>query len=244
MKNSSVEWKLFNSIAAVCVISAMLVMLMEIMLTALPDGARIQLSIQQILEMYNRNWFMGMRYMGLMNLFYATLMMPVFYALYGVHKDSNKIFVSFALLIALLGYSIFISDNVSLPILELSKKFSAASEGDKMALITATEALFAKGASHTPGTFPGIFLNLISSFLFSIIMIKGKQFKKVTGIIGVTSSILLLVFEIMSSFIPTLYDFAMIFAMIGGISALIWNIAVGMELIKLNRKCENSKEKE
>ncbi|MBN2737386.1 MAG: DUF4386 family protein [Spirochaetales bacterium] len=236
MEKRLMEWKRFNLIGAVCVFSAMFVMLMEIFLTSLPDGARIQLTSQQLLEMYNRNWFMGMRYMGLINIIASTLMIPVYYSLYGVHRDSNKVFAGFALVIAIISYAVFLSDNVSFPILELSKKYSAASESEKLLLVTATESLFAKGASHTPGTFPGFLLGQLGSILFNIVIIKGKQFKKIIGIIGTIAFSFLLIFEILSSFITSHYQQAMIFAMMGGISAITWYVLIGLEFLKLHKK--------
>lgn len=214
----------------------MFVMLMEIFITALPDGARLQLTSHQLLELYNRNWFMGMRYMGLINIIASTLMIPVFYSLYGAHRNSNKVFAEFALLVALISYAVFLSDNVAFPILELSKKYSIANESEKILLITATEALFSKGASHTPGTFPGFLLGQVGGILFSIVIIQGNIFNKITGIIGIIAFTFLLIFEILSSFISSLYQQAMIFAMIGGISALTWYVFVGVELLKLNNK--------
>jgi hypothetical protein len=227
------EWKLFHKISAFCVFLAFFIMLAEIFITALPDGARVQLSAKELLEMYNRNWFMGMRYMGLMNIFATTLMIPVFLSFFAIHKKSNKEFAICSLVICLLSYTIFMSDNVSFPILNLSKKYLITNlESEKVMIISAAEALIAKGASHTPGTFPGFLLAQIGSILFCTLMVVGKKFRKKTGIIGIIAFTFLLIFEVLSSFISSLYNQAMIFAMIGGISALTWYIFVGFELLR------------
>jgi hypothetical protein len=63
------EWKTFYFIGAICVYAAMLVMLAEILITALPDGSLVESTAANLLEIYNRNCFIGMRYMGLMNIF-------------------------------------------------------------------------------------------------------------------------------------------------------------------------------
>lgn len=234
------EWKNFYFIGAICVFAATIVMLAEIFLTALPDGARVQLTSQQLLEMYNRNWFMGMRYMGLMNIIATSLMIPVFFSLYGVHRNTHGVLAAFALILALISYAVFLSDNVALPVLHLSQKYAVASEIDRTTILTATETLFSKGASHTPGTFPGFALGLIGSILFSIVITKGKIFKRITGIVGLVAFSFLLLFEIVSSFIGALYDQAMIFAMIGGLSAIIWYLLIGRELAQHARKTKGS----
>jgi hypothetical protein len=238
MDNTSNEkqWQKMYLIGAVSSFTAMLVMIAEIFITALPDGAPVQLTMTKLLEMYNRNWFMGMRYMGLMNIFASTLLIPVFISLYGVHRKTNRLFAPIALIISLIGYIIFMSDNVAFPILELSRKYSLSdSESEKMMILSAVEALFAKGASHTPGTFPGFFIGQIASIFFCIVIISGKIFKKKTGIIGLIAFIFLLIFEIVASFIKSLFNQAMIFAVIGGISAIIWYILVGLELINASK---------
>jgi hypothetical protein len=233
------EWKKMYLIGSVSTFIAMLVMIAEIFITALPDGAPVQLTMTNLLDMYNRNWFMGMRYMGLMNIFASTLMIPIFISLYGVHRKTNGLFAFFALVISIIGYTIFMSDNVAFPILELSRKYSLSNlESDKMMIVSATEALFSKGASHTPGTFPGFFMGEIASILFCVVILSGNIFKKKIGIIGLIAFIFLLIFEIISSFINSLYNQAMIFAMIGGISAIIWYVFVGLELLKISKTNE------
>jgi len=183
---------------------------------------------------------MGMRYMGLMNILASTLMIPVFISLYGVHRKTNGLFAFFALITSLISYAIFMSDNVAFSILELSRKYSLSNmDNEKMMIVSATEALFARGASHTPGTFPGFFIGELGSILFCIVLIIGNIFKKKTGIVGLIAFTFLLLFEIISSFINSLSIQALIFALIGGISAIIWYILIGIELIKISKRKEN-----
>jgi hypothetical protein len=235
--NNDQQWKYFYRVGAISVFAAMFVMLTEMFITVLPDGTVTENTITFLLEMYQRNWFMAMRYMGLMNIFATSLMIPVFFALYGIHRKTSGVFAAFALIISLLSYVIFMADNVSFPILHLSQKYSPSNtESEKMIIIAAVEALFAKGASHTPGTFPGFFIGEIGSILFCIVMIIGNVFKKITGIIGLVAFTFLLIFEIMSSFINRFSNIAMIFVMIGGISALTWYVLIGLELIKASKR--------
>jgi len=230
------HWKRFYKTGAISVFLAIVVMLTEIFLTALPDGARVELTIEQLFDMYHRNWFMAMRNMGLMNIIASTLMLPVYFALYGLYRNNLKVFVSFSLILSFVGYSIFMSDNASFAFLELAGKyFREISDKDKTILLAAGEALFAKGASHTPGTFPGFFIGEITGILFSIIILIGGVIKKSTGVIGLIGFSFLLIFEVISSFIGTLFEEAMIFAMIGGILTLVWYVLIGLGLLKNSR---------
>ena len=174
--------------------------------------------------------------MGLMNIFATSLMIPVFFALFGLHREKMLVFSGLALIIHIVGYAVFMADNTSFAFLELANKYaSAGSESERAILISAGEALFARGASHTPGTFPGFLIGEISSIFFSIIILRGGMLKKAIGIIGIISFSFLLIFEVVSSFISSLFDEAMIFAMVGGILTLVWYVMVGAGLWKHSR---------
>ncbi len=238
MDNNIVEkhWKLLYKIGAIMVFLAVLVMLTEIFLTALPDGNRVELTIEQLFDMYNRNWFMAMRYMGFINIIASTLMLPVFFSLYGLYRHNLKVFASFSLILSFIGYAIFMADNTTFACLELAEKyFKEISDTNKTILLAAGEALIAKGASHTPGTFPGFLIGQTAGIFFSIIILNGRVLKKSTGIIGLIGFSFLLIFEVISSFIGTLFYEAMIFAMIGGIMTLVWYVLIGLGLLKNSR---------
>jgi hypothetical protein len=62
------HWMFLYKIGAISVFLAVLVMLTEIFLTALPDGSRAELTTKQLFNMYIRNWFMAMRNIDLLTL--------------------------------------------------------------------------------------------------------------------------------------------------------------------------------
>ena len=234
LNRNELQWKNIYRIGAICVFSAALVMITEILLTTLPDGARDLSTLPELFEMYERNWFMAMRYMGLINIIATTLMIPVFFSLYGLHRERHNVYAGLILLLYIAGYTIFMADNSSFAMLELSRKYElASSESMKSSLLSAGEALFAKGASHTPGTFPGFFIGELTSILFCVIMLNGKVFRRITATMGLIGFLFMFIFEVCSSFIPLLYDTSMIFAMLGGISIIIWYIMMGLKLFKV-----------
>lgn len=233
------RWKALYRIGAVCVFFALIVMVTEIFLTALPDGSRATAGTSTItgwFDLFERNWFMAMRNLGLINIIATTLMIPVFLSLFGLHRKENGAFAGLSLILFIVGYAIFMSDNTAFPMLALSGKYAIAdSESQRVMLSAAGEALIVKGSSHTPGTFPGFFLSQLASISICIVILKGKVFKKMTGIMGIIGFGFLFVFEVLSSFIPALFDTAMIFAMIGGISAIVWYVMLGLGLLKASK---------
>ena len=55
---------------------------------------------------------------------------------------------------------------------------------------------------------------------------------------GITGFTLLMIFEVISSFVPSLNEFGMVIAMGGGILNVIWMILLGWKLIQLARQEE------
>jgi hypothetical protein len=235
------QWKLIYQIGAVCAFLAFLVMAAEMGITFLPDGAREILSIQDLFDLYTRNWFMGMRFMGLMNIFATTLMIPTMVAILGVHRKKDAGLAILILVIFAASYAIFMADNAAFPMLTIHTKYQAAtSETTKQALLTAAESLWAKGASHTPGTFPGFFLSITVQFLLGWLLLRNDFFPKTTALIGIIAFAFLMTFEITSSFVPSMFDVAIIFAGIGGILVYVWYILVGLRLLRISQKTGNN----
>ncbi|HAG09107.1 MAG TPA: hypothetical protein DCK87_06080 [Desulfotomaculum sp.] len=229
------NWKILYRIGAVCAFLVLLVMVTEMFLTALPDGARTPLTITGWFDLFNRNWFMGMRNLGLINIIATTLMIPVFFSIFGLHRKENSAFAGLSLIIFMAGYAIFMADNTSFPMLELSRKYAIADLESKRILLAAGESLLAKGSSHTPGTFPGFFLAEAAGILFCIVMLQGKVFSKATGIVGIIAFGFMFLFEVSSSFIHALYDISIVFAMMGGILTFVWYVMIGLRLLKVSR---------
>ncbi|GAB6273775.1 MAG: hypothetical protein STSR0004_06380 [Peptococcaceae bacterium] len=234
------NWKKLYRLGAVCTFLVVFVMVAELFLTALPDGARALLTITAWFDLFNRNWFMGMRNLGLINIIATTLMVPVFFSIFGLHRKENSAFAGLSFIIFIAGYAIFMADNASFPMLELSRKYAIADLESKKILLAAGESLLAKGSSHTPGTFPGFFLAEIAGIFFSIVMLHGRVFSKITGVVGIIAFGFLFLFEVSSSFIHALYDTSMILAIIGGIFSYAWYIMIGLRLLKVSKKSEKS----
>jgi hypothetical protein len=93
--------------------------------------------------------------------------------------------------------------------------------------------MLAVGQSHTPGTFPAFALSEIASILMALVMLRGKVFSQVTAYVGMLGFALMFVFEILSSFVPALFEAAMLFAMGGGLLSMAWYILVARRLFQL-----------
>jgi hypothetical protein len=118
--------------------------------------------------------------------------------------------------------------------LDLSSQYAAATSDVQRAMLAAAgQAMLSVGQSHTPGTFLGFFLSEVASMIISIVMLQGKVFSKVTAYLGILGFGLLLVFEVCSSFVPALFNVAMLFAMSGGLLSMVWYILIARRFFQL-----------
>ena len=65
------------------------------------------------------------------------------------------------------------------------------------------------------------------------VMLRGRVFSRTAASVGMVAFAFLLVFETLSDFVPTMFEGAMIFAMIGGIASIVWYILVARRLFQL-----------
>jgi drug/metabolite transporter superfamily protein YnfA len=225
--------KIINRVASISIVMVIFFMVLEIIVTAFPDGERREMEIIEWFALFQRNPLMGMRNLGLINIIATTLMIPVFYNIVRIHKNKFFAFLCFGLFLT--GYSVFIANNTAFPMYELSRKVPSADSAELQYLYGAGYALLAIGVSHTPGTFLGFILIDIADVLFCVLMMLENRMRKRTPVIGLISLVLLIIFDILSSFVHSLYNFAMIVAMFGGLIALTWYIMIFIDFVHMKK---------
>lgn len=237
-QDSSVSiWRSLYKVAGVCAITVVLIGIIEILITFLPGGGRTDPSSMTVIDwftFFRDNWFIGLRNLGLLNMFMVFLSIPVFFALFGSHRQVNAPYAALAMIISYIGVAVFFATNRAFPMLDISNQYWAAtSETQRAILAGAGKAMLSVGQSHTPGTFLGFFLSEIAGIMISLVMLKGRIFSMVAAYSGIVSYVSLLIFEICSSFVPALFSAAIIFAGIGGLMSMVWNILIALRLFKL-----------
>jgi hypothetical protein len=162
------------------------------------------------------------------------LSIAIFLALYEAHKHTNKAYAALAVILSFVGTGIYLSNNAAFPMLALSARYEAATTDAQRALLTAAgEAVLARGEDFTPGAFMGFFISEIAMVAMALVMLRGGIFSKATAYAGLVGSLFLTIFTIWTTFIPAFFEVAMLLAMIGGISTIIWNILTARKLFQL-----------
>ncbi len=232
------QWKSLYRFGGITALTTVLVMLSEIFITMLPGGGAtgIEDSAGAVswFALFQDNWFMGLRNLGLINLIAMTLGIPTFIALYGAHRHTHKVYAAFALILFLIAAGVYFAINTALPMFSLSAKYAAAAtEAERASFVAAGEALLARGESHTPGTYLTFLFGELAGITMSLIMLKGRVFRNTAGWFGLAGFGLLFIFEVLASFVPHLFSLAMVFAIAGGIAAIIWYVFIGLGLLRL-----------
>jgi hypothetical protein len=204
------------------------------------EGADIRpdaLTAINLFSLYQDNWILGVRALGLFNVVTLAVSVPLFVALYGAHQQEYKAYAALVLIVWLVGATVYISNNVAIPMSVLSGKYSAAtSDSQRTLLAAAGEAMIARGADFTPGSFVGFFLTELAAIGFSLVMLRSRVFGRLVAYLGIVGFVFLSIFTVCSTFFPALFDVGMVVAMVGGLSGMAWYILVAVRLLRLGRQ--------
>jgi hypothetical protein len=230
------NWNNLYKLGGAAALLIVLTALIEIIVTFLPGGYTTTETVIDWFTLLQDNWFLGLRNLGLLNIVMTALGIPMLFALYAAHRRVNPTYAALAMIVSFIGVAVFYGTNRAFPMLDLSRQYAAATtEAQRTILEAAGQAMLSVGQSHTPGTFLAFFLSEIAGITMSIVMLQGKVFSRATAYTGIAGFGLLFVFEILSSFVPSLQDATLILAMGGGLSSMAWYILIARRLFQLGQ---------
>ena len=246
MNSSAIETAIFSGtgaerrsgglyiLAGIAAASVVVVMLGEIMLSFVPGGDVVPTTVAGWFELLQRQPFMGLRNLGLLNIASVLLGIPITLGLYSALRRTHPTTASLAAVTGYLGTAVFLATNRAFPMLALSQAYASASAGvEQQTLLAAGQALLAVGSSHTLGTLLGFFLSSMAGILNAALMVRSPNFRRATGYLGLVGMGLLFVFDTGVSFYPALWDTFMILAMIGGLSSITWYAFAAWDLFRI-----------
>jgi hypothetical protein len=230
------RWQNFCYIGGIAALLTVMTALFEILITFLPGGYTSAETVTEWFALLQNNPFLGLRNLGLLNIVMIAFSIPMIFTLYWTHRKTNQQAAALAMILSFIGIAIFYATNRAFPMLALSTQYAAAtSEAQRTILEAAGQAMLSVGQSHTPGTFLAFFFSEIAGILMAVVMLRGKLFYPAAAIAGVVGYGFLLIFEILSSFVPALQNPILILAMIGGLSNIAWYILVALGLFRIGK---------
>jgi hypothetical protein len=237
MENSRNQFRSIYLIGAIATIIVLCGIVLDMIVGSIVTGGDISSLPQTAIDRFNQfknNWILGLYSLDLLNVIIQIITIPSIFAIYIAHKRTDNGYALLALILFLIGTTVFISGNIALPMFELSEKyFSAISDAQKNLIAAAGESMLAKGTHGSLGVFIGFALPTFSSILISHVMIKGQIITKATSYIGFVGNILLLLYIVLVTFYPATEKVAVMIAMPGGLLVMAWMITYMIKLFKL-----------
>ncbi len=231
LKQNEIQWKSIYVLGGIFAILSLIAVVLDILIGSSTGGNLSELpqtAVERFTQ-FQQNAWLGLYNLDLLNTINQLISIPVYFALYAALCKSNKPFALLALIIFLLGTTIFVSNNTALPMLELSRKYSQADESQKTLLAAAGEAMLARSEHGSLGAFFSFLLPTISALIISSVMLKGKVF----------SNGLMLIYILLVTFMPTIKNMAMAFAMPGGLLLLTWMVMITLRLFRLGTSLDD-----
>ena len=236
-ENRNIKWNSIYKLGGIAALGTVLVGLLESLIQFLPVGNVSPETVLDWFMLFQENPFMGLRNLGLLNIFLDALAILVYFALYAAHRrNSNQPLAMLAMIISFLGIGVFFATNRAFPMLALSNQYAVATTDAQRAILEAAgQSMLSVGASHMPGTFLGFFLIEVAGILISIVMLRGKIFGKVAAYAGILGFGMLLVVEFLTSFVSGLQDVTILLFMFSGLFSMVWDILIARRLFQLGK---------
>lgn len=240
MKNEDTEtqWRSICTMGGIFTILALIGIVLDVVIGSITGGnlsALPQTAIDRFAQ-FQMSPLLGLYNLDLLNIINQLLLIPAYFALYAVHRKTGNAYAQLALIIFLMGTSIFVTTNTALPMLELGNKFaSATTESQKILLAAAGEAMLARGTHGSLGVFIGFLIPNIAGLIMSLAMLSGKVFNKTTSYLGIIGSAFIMLYIVLVTFAPGIKDMATAFAMPGGLLSIAWMILFAIRLFQLGR---------
>jgi hypothetical protein len=239
MDNSDKQWKPIFKIGAVTTIIVLCGIILDMVVGSVTGGdvaALPQTAIERFNQFQN-NPILGLYNLDLLNIINQIILIPSIFALYAAHRKVKNPSALLALILFLVGTTIFVTSNTALTMLDLSHKyFGATSDGQRLLYAAAGEAMLTKGAHGSLGVFMGFVLPTFATVLMSGVMLSGKIFSRLTSYIGLVGNSLMVVYIILVTFIPAIEKLALAFAMPAGLLVMAWMILFTIKLFKLSKR--------
>jgi hypothetical protein len=212
--------------------------LADIVLTMLPgwEATTVPGAIEAWFAQLQNNPLLGLRNLDLLNVTMSVAGLPLYVALYGVHRRTSQGMAALALVAMTLGTAVFVANNAALPMLTLAERYgAAATDVQRLALLGAGEALLAQSAHGAMGAFPGFFLSSLGTLLMTLAMATGEIFPRGTTYTGMIGIMLLFAYIVGVTFVAEPGGLLLAVAAVGGLLMIVWHGLVARQLLRLGK---------
>jgi hypothetical protein len=173
---------------------------------------------------------------GVLDIPVAVLLVPMYLGLYHALRQQHFTAAILGVALSFLGIASYLPMNEAVYLLHSSDLYSAStSSADKAAYLVQGQAVVAIGRYGMFWSI-GFLLLAIGSLVSSVAILRGKEFSKATGYVGVLAGLLLTANFISFFLVPVDYGWtSTILASGGGLLSFVWWILIGLRLLSIAR---------
>lgn len=166
-------------------------------------------------------------------LFLIGAYLGTFPALYVALRKLGPATAFFATLFTFIAVTICFTSESTFAMYHLGEQYAAASEAQRSQLLAAGEAVIASDFWNSSGAYASGMLLQGGGVLISLIMLRSKDFSKVTAIAGLLGNALDLIQHVLHPFLP---DFSATMKMLMGPFYLVWFPMLAWDFFRLARR--------
>jgi hypothetical protein len=172
--------------------------------------------------------FVGLIYLGILDLVALALMSVMFLALCVALRRDHESSMAVAGVLAFLGIAVYLATTTVFPMLSLSDQYAAATtDAQRSQLVAAGHAVLATGSVGT-GAYMAFLLIGVAGLVISLVMLRTSIFSRVVVYAGILANVATLAYYVVPLVAPTA---ALFFLWTSGLLFLIWMILVGSRLL-------------
>lgn len=149
-------------------------------------------NVGDFFSLFQQNWFLGLLSLDLLYLLNNVLLVFVYLGLYIALRRVNQAYMLVALVLGLIGITVYYASAVAFEMLSLSKQyFVAENETLKIQLLTCGQMLL----ETYKGTAFDVYyvFNAATLLIISVVMLRDNTFSRATAIWGLASGILMVI---------------------------------------------------
>jgi hypothetical protein len=200
------------------------------MIVAFTLGVR-PTTVEEIFILFQTDRLAGILRDDFFNLGVIAMYLGTFPALYAALRRENHAYAALAAILTFIGVTTCFATHSGFSMLHLSDQYAAAiSEAQQVQILAAGEAVLASDMWHSSGGFMASILLQGSGVIISMVMIKSKNFSKITAYTGLLGNAIDLVQHLLHPFAPSAAE---IILRIAGPFYLIWFPMLARDLLRL-----------
>lgn len=226
------NWKPLYKFGGIAALLQLAIVLALIIITA-ALGAK-PTGVQEYFAVYQANKLVGLLRDDFSSLLLVAMYLFTFPALYYALRRVNAAAVTLATLFTFIAVAVCFAAQSSFSLIYLSDQYAAAAnEAQRAALLAAGEAILAADMWHSSGAYMSGILLQGAGIIISLVMLRSKDFSKVTAWAGLLANAFDLGQHLLHPFAPSVSSVLM---MIMGPFYFVWFPMLARDLLKLGKK--------